>query len=99
MSSPSSKLLLGGLLGLNDSWFRNRGERADDMNKWIQNGVYYANKGRWPDIANFPNQELYGNVLVFGNNIWITQLFVNLSGETYIRSRNEYEFWSSWNHL
>ena len=55
------------------------------MNKWIQNGAYYANKGRWPDIAYFPDQELYGTVLVFGNNNWITQLFVNLSGETYIR--------------
>jgi hypothetical protein len=75
--------LLGGLIGINDSWFRYHPNLiiSRDLNDIIENGAYYTQANN----VNSPISK-HGNLFVCGNNVDnVVQKIMDSDGNIYIR--------------
>ncbi len=78
-----SKILLGGLIGINDSWFRSRIPTfKGDVETLVVSGIY----GITPESINNPING-YGILSVFsvGNESRVMYLLISVNGATFIR--------------
>ena len=86
---------MGGLIGVNESWSRNRGIVSDFDNATLA-GVYkISNYGG----DNNPNID-YGVLCVYSIGNYIIQTAYSIWGNKVVyRARTEKELWSSWMSL
>lgn len=95
ISVPPARKLLGELIGLNDSWFRNRGD-VEDYDKTITPGLYRINNYGG---ENNPNID-FGFLLVYEINGYVLQNAYSLwANRTMTRSRTETGNWTEWQSL
>lgn len=95
MSKDQVASVLGELIGLNDSWFRNRGD-VEDYDKTITPGLYRINNYGG---ENNPNID-FGFLLVYEINGYVLQNAYSLwANRTMTRSRTETGNWTEWQSL
>lgn len=87
--------VVGGLLGINNTFLKDRGVVTDNFNK-KENGIYNMQMTNPSEDA--PSDAyLYGTMIVFGN-AFVTQIYIPYDkGLMYIRQYYNYSsVWSSW---
>ena len=97
----SDFLLLGGLIGVDNTIIKNKNSRVTDFNKAVEAGVYQVNlTNNIPPEANGPTS-VYGNgiLIVFTSIEFIGQIYIPLMylniDNIYIRERNSSD-WFKW---
>ena len=78
MSPPSSKLLLGGLIGINGTWLRDKGAVTTACSACVQNGTYSINRTTYPSVGDVPSSLMYGILVVFRSGYWCCQLAADI---------------------
>lgn len=88
-------LRVGGLLGINNTFLKDRGVVTDNFNK-KENGVYNIQMSNPSEDAP-SGAYLYGTMIVFGN-AFVTQIYIPYDkGLMYIRQYYNYSsVWSRW---
>ena len=96
-----SKILLGELIGVDNTIIKNKNSRVTDFNKAVEAGVYQVNlTNNIPPEANGPIS-VYGNgiLIVFTSIEFIGQIYIPLMylniDNIYIRERNSSD-WFKW---
>lgn len=83
---------MGGLIGINDSWFRSRGliEGYESPDECVLTGMYSIGNSNV-----MPNSN--GSMYVFSHNFQVVQIFVSYNmSNLYIRGRWNNNEWSEW---
>lgn len=94
-------MLLGGLLGIDNTIIKNKNSKVTDFNKAVEAGVYQVNlTNNIPPEANGPTN-LYGNgiLIVFTSVSFVGQIYIPImfSGINYICIRERTETsWQEW---
>ena len=82
MSSPSSNFELGKLIGINDTWLRDKGAVTTACSACVQNGTYSINRTTYPSVGDVPTNLMYGILVVFRSGYWSCQLAADIIMKT-----------------
>ena len=92
--------VVGGLLGINNTWHRYMGAVDKSFDEIKNSGTYSINKTTFPSIAEYPPSIIYGILVVFKAESWILQIASSIeNANTYLRCSNEYGRWTDWRLL
>lgn len=91
---------MGGLIGINDTWFKFRGSVGKSFNEIKDTGTYMINKSTYPSISGYPPSIIYGILAVFKADSWTLQIASSIeNGNSYLRCANEYDKWTDWKQI
>lgn len=97
-------MLLGGLIGINDSWINAKGN-ISNFNDIYTSGIYYFFGGNINDVNGPSNAYNYGILISFmASNkaiihFYVPILYSSSKYEFYIRSMNENREWQGWRKI
>ena len=92
-SSTAAAKVLGGLIGINESWFRSRGDISgvNDLTEIKNSGIYKLN-----DVT-FNLSYKYGSLIVLNSGIQVIQFSLAFhSNVLHIRTNWNNEKWTNW---
>lgn len=82
MSKDQVASVLGGLIGINDTWLREKGAVTTACSACVQNGTYSINRTTYPSVGDVPPSLMYGILVVFRAGFWVCQLAADIIMKT-----------------